>query len=332
MANLYWIDEIHYPEDYSEVKNKLYALNPSIQTHNKCVPFEVISCMIGKPNGQLSREEMVKLSQWYIKDNFKKYKQVYILNKKLFERLRETKNIESIEPKVLNNLPFDSFYIDAESCDFYIDSKIPVNGMFVNIEKISQNGKNYNFLYCVLRIDNKAFYPLCIDLDKDKTSIVSSFDEHFGKSIEKLQKMKKVFVDFMQVILYMCCERKDIVKLIKKPRKKGKYRQKAITYNQLGFKIGKEILEEERRANSEFVIGKTFSDVSIRYSYASPPEEKVTDEEKISRPKAPHFRAAHWAIYHVGKGREQTILKWINTIYVNGDKTDNMPITLHDMR
>jgi hypothetical protein len=35
------------------------------------------------------------------------------------------------------------------------------------------------------------------------------------------------------------------------------------------------------------------------------------------QPKAPHLRRAHKHTYRVGKGRKQTIVKWIDTIEVN---------------
>lgn len=340
---MYWIDRIKLPSGYSFFKNEFYSLYPNIQILNKCVPFDMmafITCQMGEYSMGLNLESLSMASQWYIQENFKRYKQVYILNSKLFSRLKETKNIENISCNVINNLPFDSFYIEADNCDVLIDSKIPVNGMFVNIEKIIKDGKSYNGLHCILRMANNTFFPLRIDLSKDKTSIISSFNEcwHMGRTLTENEtnvqaEIKKTFVDFLQVVLYMCCERKDIVKLIKNPRKKGKKRQKEIIYSQLGFKIGKEILEEERRTNSEFVIGKTFSNVLVHYSYDSNLEKKtINKEEENNRPKAPHFRAAHWAVYHVGKGREQTILKWINTIYVNADKVQKTPITLHNMR
>lgn len=44
--------------------------------------------------------------------------------------------------------------------------------------------------------------------------------------------------------------------------------------------------------------------------------------------KRPHIRKAHWERYHVGKERKGIILKWIGSVFVNGD-ADEVITNIH---
>ena len=59
--------------------------------------------------------------------------------------------------------------------------------------------------------------------------------------------------------------------------------------------------------------------------------ENEKEIEKSSS-KRTHFRRPHWATYHVGKGRTETIVKWLDTILVNTKNENGLEITVHKIK
>lgn len=323
MLDTYWITSIKKPSYYNDISNQLEPNLKSIK-YNERMSCECYDWYFNIQNnaialdieGSKSKNFDTVVSEWYIKDCFRQYKQVYILNDNLYKRLILTKNINEISFEVLKKLPFNSFYIDSDSCNIY-EQGYKVNGLFVSIENYTINGVLYNNLMLILRI-NKELIPLRIDLLKSQSIEQAINNTWSNGTYFNNDSLKKVFIDFFQVVLYMCCDKTDIIKVVQhkpnyKKGKKIKSKTNPITYSRLGF-----------------TIGKTFSNTETKYVSV----ENSNSNTKGS-PKSPHFRRPHWAIYHVGKDRAETILKWIDLIFVNNYSSkdeDNKPITLHNMR
>lgn len=321
LLNTYWIDSIKKPDYYDDISSQLqynlkkikYNTKKTCECYDWYFNIQNNAVNLNVQNSKSKKFDTV-VSEWYIKDCFRQYKQVYILNNSLYHRLISTKNVGEISFEILKKLPFDSFYIDSDSCNI-IENGYKVNGLFVSIDNYVYNGILCNYLVLILRI-NKELVPLRIDLLKNQNIEQAINSNWCTNSYFDADVLKKLFINFFQIVLYMCCDKADIVKMVQRKQhsKKGKKvqnRMSSITYSQIGF-----------------VIGKTFSDKEIKYI-----NNNVSDDNIKGSSKAPHFRKPHWCLYHTGKNRTETVLKWIDLIFVNGNGSDKeLPITLHNMR
>jgi hypothetical protein len=48
----------------------------------------------------------------------------------------------------------------------------------------------------------------------------------------------------------------------------------------------------------------------------------------------PHWRSAHWSTYHIGKGRQESVVKWICPVLVNShiSQVDDLPVVIHPVK
>lgn len=298
-----------------------------IQIINKCVIYDLcFACAealhyngydVG--NGDDVGDITNTVSAWYIADNFRFYKQVYVMNNVLYDKLIMTKGLDKLTVGLIQKLPFSSFYIDFSQCNQEFD------GVFICIENVKFKEKESTSLVAIMKIKDDL-YPLMYPLDFNETvedAIKQSWEIGAIPKV-KLEYMTKLFKDVMQVIFYMCTVNPDVVK-----------RYTGNTKKKIKGKSGNKKPEKQVQVNDiglSYRVGTTLGKTKVTYinNYASSSDDAAGTGTK----KRPHFRSPHWHTYYKGKGKSEMELKWVDLIYVNGEDADDevKPITLHNMR
>lgn len=315
-----WIDDLKYPEQFEEFLKRTLELNSTFELKSKVMPMDIIHVVIkGYNDNPISRrllgnEQILEdiTSRCYIKNNFKKYKQIYIVNEALRRRLTQTTGIESISTEIMSNLPCDFLFLQLQyNCDVIAKGQ-KLEGCFVAREKYSNKSIENELLVLILKLEN-GYIPLKLKMGQ---TIQDSIEEVWSKENvldDERKELQKVFYDLLQVVIYMCSVNPDIKKVRKgtqRSNSKAKKKEKSTNYFELGY-----------------VIGATLG--ATKYVYES---DNIKETSKGIQ-KRTHFRRPHWATYHVGKGRTETIVKWIDTILVNGKgNEDGLDITVHKIK
>lgn len=317
---MYWIESLSIPNNYLEIKNLVLQANTKIQ----CESREVLSISqhIGKQYQKFNVTSVFKeynytfedaVLAWYIKRRFSQYKQIYILNSTLYEELKKTTGIETINSSIINNLPVDSFYIDMNQCNLELSSKEKIEGAFISIDKFKLDNEEKQELNIILKIStNNSFYFVSASLPTKEEATLTEQTNHWNTSCS--EELRDYFKDVLQLILYLCSDDIDVVKRPRitssKSNSKSKTKkEKPTTILDLGYRIGNDLRKSR-----------------IVYE-----EESNNHIHTKGSSKVPHIRRPHWAVYHVGKGRTETVLKWINLIVVNKSKGELSP-TAHKIK
>lgn len=313
---MYWFDN-QPPEKVMNVAKELNTAIDNYKTNRFTLDFfQYIAKILHDGKPIKDDEHTTTYSKWYCQYRFQKYKQVFVMNKFLYDRLIQTQGTNKLTFEVLEKLPYSDFYIDLSSC-----FKSDVHGAFISVEEFEVEKEPELRMNIILDIYNMLI-PLTLDLLHDK-SIPESISKNL--TVENIDKkiirfLIEIYSNIMMIILYLCCEKKDVVKLgthkSNKAKRKNKIKKKETTINQVGY-----------------VIGKTYSNINVKYEYTNETEtmplETVTGS---GTKKSPHFRQPHWQTYHVGKGRSESVLRWIDMIYVNGNEAEEKPVTVHKMK
>ena len=313
-----WIDDLKYPEQFEDVLRRTLELNPTFEIKSKVMPMDIIHVVISGYNDNpmsrrlLGNEQILEniTSRCYIKNNFKKYKQIYLVNEAFRKKLTQTAGLESISTEMLYNLPYDFFYLQLQYNSNVIVKREKLEGCFVAREKYSNKFIENEFLVLVLKLEH-GYVPLKLKMGQ---TVQDSIEEVWSKENvldNERKELQKVFYDLLQIVIYMCSVNPDIKKVRKSgTQKKNKKKEKPIDYFELGY-----------------ILGATFGATKYVYEDDSSVETVKDTQKRI------HFRRPHWATYHVGKGRTETIVKWIDTILVNGKgNEDELDVIVHKIK
>jgi hypothetical protein len=257
-------------------------------------------------------------------DKWGRNKQVFKPDTSFCEAVLKTKDL-SVTDEALNHLPCKDFYIDVSDCDMFK----PIEGIFVSVSRylggmhismVMLSGDLTTWTYYtgtrtsdgannVINVDLKTLEEVC---DGFNFSPVEKYRE---KSYNFKLSRAAMTIFTMQMILYLSShepqveENQNTKRTYKKPSGttvKNKFRE--VQMWDVGVKFGKsyraKVKEYYERAEREYNTSKT-----------------------NRKPPVPHFRSAHWQKYHVGKGRTETIVKWIEPTFVGGATAKN--VTVH---
>ncbi len=86
-------------------------------------------------------------------------------------------------------------------------------------------------------------------------------------------------------------------------------------------------LKNNYREIRKWDVGCRYGETIRSHKYKKIQQDSVDDRGTQST-KRPHIRKAHWKTYHIGKGRTETIVKWIAAGFVNGD-SDDIIVNIH---
>lgn len=215
-----------------------------------------------------------------------KYKQIYKFDKECKNMLAKT-NVDKIPSEVFKNLPYDSFYIEAnfdEECvGCFVSATISEDKPYLGMEFLRNNAGAEFFT---------AFIPLCDD--------VVEVNKYFDESSQKNFKLCK---ECLTLLLYLCSDNKDVEYV--EPRSKKEIQRARKSHNTKVNKVG-------------YRVGSTIR--STKRIYLTP-----TNHTGSHTPKSPHMRAAHYHHYWTGSKdskERKLILRFIEPTFIKGGKID----------
>lgn len=95
---------------------------------------------------------------------------------------------------------------------------------------------------------------------------------------------------------------------------------KEVQIHEVGVKYGKTIkkfLQEEKKKNH-----KKENEIEIKI---------IKEGNKRKSPRI-HYRSAHWQRYRTGKGRVNTVTKWIEPVFVGAGNKKNIDVVIHKVQ
>lgn len=239
--------------------------------------------------------------------NAKKWNQnkiIYRVDSDFEKELIQTEGTK-IPYSILDNIPFDCFYIEFDQNTIFYQ----YHGVYINIFRTKEN-----WFFTLNRITHdEVTYHSCIATGENTFGFgIKEYEENGEKGFfftgegmdlskspietlpfnSNLFEMNRFVLNF---ILYLCSDKNDVVlsdesmQTYRKPNIiKNKYSE--IRKYDVGHKLGKLVREYKKRDKKTYPNGTS---------------------------KRPHIRRPHWAKYHIGKGRTKTILRWISQIIVH---------------
>lgn len=321
-----WIENLKYPTNYELILKETLIKNADIksfETLNKIIPFDIAYIIINGYNNNPQSRAFLKstntlddtICECYIKNNFSKYKQIYLLSEPLRKRLAQTKGLDTISMEILNKLPYDFFYIELDMNNDIVIKNQKLQGFIVSKETFNNDNVAHNNLVLILKLEN-TYIPLKIKMHETVEQSIKSLWSSEDMSTEEKEKSSKIFHDLLQVVVYMCSIKPDIKKsrrgtqLKSKSKNKSK-KEKPIIYNEIGFTIGT-------------TLGAT------KYVYEN--NTPIDTISKTNTKKAPHIRKPHWHTYKTGKGRSEISVKWLDAMFINATDENDINITIHKMK
>lgn len=261
-------------------------------------------------------------------------KQVYKLDYDFTHLLLETDKLV-VYKDILEHLPFDTFYIDLSL------SEIPnLEGIFVSVTNYNSWCGVYAMQITSQMSEFTSSYLFNFSEGNDNESINSSDlipnrIDTFAKQVRKVERYNgneeaantnynniialdpNIMMLILQFLMYLGTEAPDIEE---NPISKSTYNPGPTIKN--SFK-------EVRTWDVGVRFGTAYRVAAKEFKKEC--NESVTVHSiKAGSPKRPHMRKAHWHRYHTGKGRSETILKWLPPIFVLGSGKE-IPVTIHEV-
>lgn len=260
------------------------------------------------------------------------HKEVYEPDPDFSKALVDTETLR-VMPRLMEHLPFNTFYIDFSKSDLFVYS-----GFFVNVKILDDK----SIRIISLPVDDCYGTPSleeAVDLEVLEVCPDEIPDVFWIKSTKFADENGSAFFDYdsyrdalqtdryentffrgslttyrtfiLQLLTFLSSKEPDVnqneysIKTYHPSSQiKNKYRE--IRKWDVGARYGETIRKYDQNRN----VG--ISNGSNIYKRAS---------------KRPHVRCAHWGIYHIGKGRKEITVKWILPIFVNGKSYDVIPTT-----
>ena len=226
-------------------------------------------------------------------NEWSKSKQVYKPDKDFANALLNTDEF-IINKDIINHLPCQLFYLDLTECNY--DN---IEGVFVHTF-ICDNTIRIN----IFMIAGEEFSPLYIDFPNNDKGTVSIQDS-------RSNIYNEVIALTLHMISYMSIDKPQITEsdltknTYRKPSKQSTIRNKwsEVNIQDVGIIYGQKYRKYMKEYNST-----------------------ENSEIKSYKPRAPHFRKAHYHRFWVGKGRKELRINWIEPIYVGFGDNKNIVI------
>ena len=325
-----WIENLKYPINYELVLKETISKSAEIksfETLNRIIPFDIVYIIINAYNNNSQSRSFLKstntldddICECYIKNNFSRYKQIYLLNESLRKRLFQTKGLDTISMEILNKLPYDFFYVELAMNSNLMIKNQKVQGFIVSKEMFTNDNSTHNNLVLILKLET-GYMPLKIKMCETIEQSINSLWSIEDISNKEKEEYIKIFHDILQVVVYMCSINPDIkksrrgIQVKNKFKNKSKKSEKPITYNEIGFKLGA-------------TLGAT------KYIYDDENNDVINTTSKTKKSKkVPHIRKPHWHTYRVGKNRTDISIKWLDAMFINATDENDVSITIHKMK
>lgn len=247
---------------------------------------------------QCTMHDCLFLSMWA------KYKQIYKFDKTTLEMLKDTQ-YEKVPTKVFDNLPYQSFYLDAK----FTKGECVYDGCYVSIMVEDDNKRRLGFDFVANNQEGYMSYGFIPIDDGDK-----SIEEYFA-DYQVDTDIVSLIKEAIPLVLYLCSVNKDIevIKVTGKNqiKKRKEYIASGCTETKVGYKLGASI-----------------SKTRHLYTY----EHKASKGTGSS--KTPHFRKAHYHHYWIGardSEDRQLIVKFVEPMFINANDKEKLS-TIHKVK
>ena len=228
-------------------------------------------------------------------------KQVFVFDKDVKDQLLNIPLPQTVKPTILENLPFNNFYIDTEDDPIYIRSADSY--LLGTLVSVKHNTDNYMILMSILYNNNGEIteslagieLPVVESLDQvldGKNSFIMLAQPITG---EKLQNINEVV---LKLLLYLTSKNADIME---NENSKKTYHPGSTVKNKY---------REIRKWDVGFRLGKAFR------NYVK--SDQIMSEKLVGIQRRPHIRQGHWSHYWRGnKGNKTLELLWVSMCPVN---------------
>lgn len=253
------------------------------------------------------------LSMFLMLDMWSKHKEVYRFDAELELALTDSESVR-LPIKVLNRLPFSTFYIEFASDGIYSSN---FHGGFVTVVK---NDNGYTIVTQRVKPDAQCMFGFCnLVVEKDCEDATFVFDKPSVKAemLDRNKDWSEFSFFVLNALLYLCAEN-------------GEVKESAVTKSTYhpGTTV-KNKYSEVRQWECGFRYGETIRMNQKSASQNEESKEKAAEtlsSEKQRRRPCVHTRRAHWQHYWVGKGRQELVLRWIPPTIVGGEKIETAVI------
>lgn len=257
-------------------------------------------------------------------------KQIYLFDASLEDDMADDLDAASqIPSEALKRLPYFSVYIKVNHISVF---GYELDGFFAHLE-YDVNSQDSELRFLTVSKDGNQYDGFSLHIDEP--TIESAFQRFakigmersrgilgdqatgvfsnpiFQKETETyLKDSEEICRKLLPMVLYLCLDNSDIV-------------SRPAAHHSNSAEAIKDRYSEVRTWDVGYRIGP-----AIRRYYDN--QAKGVSHPGSHAPKRPHVRRAHYQHYWVGSGESKhLILKRISEIFVNVNKEDDLPVTIH---
>lgn len=239
-------------------------------------------------------------------------RQVYKFDDTLSELLAgQTKDDLKLSAAALDKLPVDSFYILRKSLKFpkSLGFFFSRSEDMIYIADLSYGGES-DFTFSV-RADEGANIS-----DVLGEEFAAEYGDKSRCAAEsRIKQTAGIIAEYMQFVVYLCAINSEIVPVT----------SRAVVKRQAGQRKSLNSRSKSEVSEVGYKVG-----AAVRKSRDSRLKVVYEGEHAKGSKKSPHIRRSHYHSFWTGSGDDkELIVKWIDNIFVNGDKGDIDNSTVH---
>lgn len=239
-------------------------------------------------------------------------RQVYKFDDTLSELLAgQTKDDLKLNAAALEKLPVDSFYILRKSLKFpkSLGFFFSHSEDMIYIADLSDGGEND--LTFSLRIGEGANIS---DILGDDFAV--EYGENNRRAAAPLiKRMAGEIAEYMQFVIYLCAINAEIVPVT----------SHAVVKRQAGQRKSRDNCSKSEMSEVGYKVG-----AAVRKSLDSRVKVVYEGEHAKGSKKSPHIRRSHYHSFWTGSGEnKEIVVKWVDNIFVNGDRGEIESSTVH---
>jgi hypothetical protein len=243
-------------------------------------------------------------------------KSLYLFDRTIYDLLITGGMKGNLPSEFLYKLPEWCVYVETPNMSFH---NTTVYGFFAHLNLDIQT--NSHELCLVLDtpdgLCSKYLHIGNWTINKALRSALEASDFHYrevGLETCDFEREVKEFEPFIALIVYLCTKNAEIEYKNKVPPKP------IIKWSK---KHGQQIVAPEKSRNLNVGVR-----IGAALRHAQQVIRSVNHTDGTHAQPLPHVRTSHWHIYKTGKGRINSILKWLPPILVNVSDVDKMPVVL----
>lgn len=278
-----------------DVMQKYISLDPGISLDAR-LEFAEKQTHMQNDAARVTAHSAYVVSQW------RKSKQVFRMDRALYDDLIETEDYDI--PMTALHLPYPCIYIDVSSGLLGDD----VDGCFVLhdvLDEEPQPSTFFSFTFISKQAVLQYSNIFITSLDSAGKTVRQVYDEYFLGSIVSEEMYRNIFL----ILTYLSADNCDV---IENENQKQHYHP------------GQSIKDAVREIRQW--------DVGVRYAQTKRTAATHHDTgiiHNVAFKQRPHVRKAHWHLYWTGPGRTIPKVNWIAPCLINANEKTQLPIVIH---